>query len=521
MLPDFGARGLPLRQGVALCGFMGVGKTTVGRAVAQLLGADFVDLDEVVVARHGSIASQLERDGEGVFRARESVTLEWVLSHGPCVLATGGGSVADEHNRALLHSWGFTATLHAPLETLGLRPGVASRPLWGAARTLWAERQAAYADADLHVDATAAPEAVAQRIVCAVNRGLVRIRGSQPVVVDPGPLGADAEMAVRVVGGARDVFAVTDARVAGKFGARAAESLEVRALSVVPPGERHKNLRSYDRVVNDWLTGGVHRKAVALAIGGGSVTDLGGFVAATILRGIPWVAWPTTLLAMVDASVGGKTGLDHRGAKNVVGAFHAPRLSWSSLPTLSSLHPRKIRAGLAEVVKVALVTDAALFETLEAAAPALAKGDYRALPAVVARAVTAKMSVVDKDPFEQGGRICLNAGHTVAHVIEAASKFAVPHGEAVAMGLVCELRWAAARGMVTTEDLNRVVRLLIALRLPVAPPRFDRTALRSALVLDKKGSGDTVVVPVPVGIGAWSPVSLAWSSAETLIASLQ
>jgi 3-dehydroquinate synthase len=220
---------------------------------------------------------------------------------------------------------------------------------------------------------------------------------------------------------------------------------------------------------------------------------------------------------MVDAAIGGKTGVNARGGKNRVGAFHSARLVWASLATLSTLPQRAARAGLAEVVKVALVADAPLFALVEEQAEQLAALDPESLGLVVAGAARAKLAVVARDPLERGERVCLNAGHTVGHAIEAVSGFRVPHGEAVARGLVAELRWGEGRGVTRTGLADRVERVLRRLRLPVHVR--VRPGLVDALALDKKASADRLVVPVPTDVGCWEPVPLAWAEAGTLVAS--
>ena len=272
---------------------------------------------------------------------------------------------------------------------------------------------------------------------------------------------------------------------------------------VLPAGEAHKTTATWSACVDGLLDAGIDRKTPVIALGGGVLGDLAGFAAATVLRGVPLVQLPTTLLAMVDSSVGGKTAVNHARGKNLVGAFHQPRVVWAALDTLSTLHPAEIRAGLGEVVKTALIGDAALLGVLELHAEALAAGDADALAPIVARCVEIKAEVVAQDEREGGWRAVLNAGHTLGHAWERATGYGVlRHGEAVALGLVAETRWAVRRGVCQDRSLpDRLAALLGRLGLPTAPPHVAPEVLLQAMKVDKKVAADRLVLPCPVSAG--------------------
>lgn len=319
--------------------------------------------------------------------------------------------------------------------------------------------------------------------------------------------------AVRGVTGAKRALLVTDDRVGPLWADAAREALAAGGVEadvlVVPAGEAHKNVETWWSIVDGALRRGVRRSTPLVALGGGVVGDLVGFAAATILRGLPFVQVPTTLLAMVDSSVGGKTGFDHPLGKNLVGAFWQPRLVWAALETLGTLPDDELRSGLGEVVKTALLADATLTGRLLQRG-----GDVLATVAdaadVVARCVSAKAAVVAADEREGGARASLNAGHTVGHAIEQVAGFgAIPHGEAVAIGLVAETRWAEREGLVAAPGLAEQVHGLVArLGLATEVPDLDREALVAAMRLDKKGGGDTLVLPVIEAVAAWRLVDL-------------
>ncbi|MCS7290924.1 MAG: 3-dehydroquinate synthase [Roseiflexus sp.] len=271
----------------------------------------------------------------------------------------------------------------------------------------------------------------------------------------------------------------------------------------VPAGEPSKDLAMVARLY-DWLIGnGVERRDVVLALGGGVVGDLAGFVAATVLRGIALVHLPTTLLAMVDSAIGGKTGVNHPLGKNLIGAFHQPRLVLADTATLTTLPPRELRAGWAEVIKHAVIRDAALFTHLEAITdPASLRGE--SLAAVIRRAARVKIEIVNIDERETGERMLLNYGHTLGHAIEAACGYGdLLHGEAVAIGMHLEAQIAARMGMVEPAFVERQERLLRTYGLPTdLPPGTTVSDLLERTLRDKKVRAGRVRWALPQGIGA-------------------
>jgi 3-dehydroquinate synthase len=257
----------------------------------------------------------------------------------------------------------------------------------------------------------------------------------------------------------------------------------------VPDGESHKSRASLDRIYDRLLPMGIDRRTPLVALGGGVVGDLTGFAAATLLRGVPVVQVPTTLLAQVDAAIGGKTAINHPAGKNLVGAFHQPRLVVADVATLRTLPERELLAGLAEVVKYGVIGDARLFGRLEDQAPALLAREPDVLVAAVTASARQKAAVVAADEREEGGeRAVLNFGHTVGHALEAVTDYRrYLHGEAVAVGMVAAARVSHALGVCDAEVGTRIERLLSGLGLPTAVPAELRTpALAAAMQRDKK-----------------------------------
>ncbi len=277
----------------------------------------------------------------------------------------------------------------------------------------------------------------------------------------------------------------------------------------MPTGEQHKTRAVKEALEDEMIRRCLGRDTLVVAIGGGVVTDMAGFVAATFARGVPYLSMPTTLLAAADASIGGKTGLDTPAATNLVGAMHHPRGVYIDLATWRTLPDSQVRAGLAETVKHACLADRELFAVLERVlvTERCPVSDLVADPELAAyvarRNCEIKRAIVQRDPGESDERMALNLGHTFGRALEAAVGFTISHGEAVAVGLALQARWAHERGSLTENERDRVIRLLGAIGLPVdLPAALSREALLDKMHLDKKVRGGTVTFVFQDGIGA-------------------
>jgi len=291
------------------------------------------------------------------------------------------------------------------------------------------------------------------------------------------------------------MFLITDANVSRRYGRKFHRSLVLAGaqavLFEVPAGEDSKNHKVAHSLQTRLLENGVHRDSLVIALGGGVVGDLAGYVAATILRGVKYIHIPTTLLAQVDSSIGGKVGINHPMGKNLIGAFHQPSAVFIDPGVLRTLSAMEFRNGLAEVVKIAAALDEDFFEQLERRATRLKKENSTGLADIIKTAVGLKAGIVERDEKEHGIRKVLNLGHTLGHAIEAATKYTVPHGQAVAMGMVAEAMIARKMGLLKHKDYVRLVKLLACFRLPVRFPRsIDKRRFLEALALDKKSDSD-------------------------------
>ncbi|MCF6277651.1 MAG: 3-dehydroquinate synthase [Anaerolineales bacterium] len=495
---------------IFLYGASGAGKSVVGKTLAAQLDLPFVDLD-VEIERAGGqpIAQMMTEHGERFFRDLETATLKSVCSDSEQVIALGGGALLRAENRVLADSIGEVVLLDADPATLSmrLRADKSKRPLLAGdldakLSALLTDREPHYASFPLRVDASAPPEQVSDEIQRLLGHYHLRGMGADyDVLVREGGLVQLADL-IAARGLNAPLLLVSDSNVAPLYVRTVADALGAAgwqvAGHVVPAGEARKTLETVSGIWQACLQFGLDRHSTIISLGGGVVSDLAGFAAATYMRGCNWVALPTTLLAMVDASLGGKTGFDLPEGKNLIGAFHPPALVLADPQTLATLPERELRAGLAEVVKHGVIADPDLFALC-------ARGwDYvRAhLPEIVRRGMAVKARIIEADPYEQNIRAALNFGHTIGHAVELVSGFSLLHGEAVSIGMVAEARLGerlTVAGSGTSETLTAV---LSGLGLPIEiPSDLPREALIRAMKMDKKKSAGMIRFSLPESIG--------------------
>ncbi len=523
---------------IFLTGFSGSGKTTVGRDVARTLGWRYVDTDDEIVKEAGKPIEAIFMDGgETTFRRLERDSLSSVCKDTEQVVSTGGGIVVDEKNRDLMERSGVVVHLDARPHTLHKRltkqrndtPGLV-RPMLDAPdplkriTTLKADRQASYALAHwtVHTDSMT-PAEVASEVVRgwrtvaksseeidsaheADLAGTVRTAtGDYPVWVGWGIL-PDIGERVKALMSPGAAYVVTD-QGAQRHGRRVQVAMEGAGipshLFILPSGEQHKTLETATHLY-DWLAQQrAERGHMIVAVGGGVVGDIAGFVAATFLRGIAVAHVPTTLLAMMDASIGGKTGVDLSAGKNLVGAFHQPAFVLSDVETLTTLPSRALTSGWAEGIKHGLILDEDLLRSFEERKDAVVSLDPELATDIVRRSVAVKADVVSKDEKETLGlRVLLNYGHTIGHALEAATGYdTLMHGEAVSIGMMGAAEIARALGTMSDADIERQRAVLEAYGLPVKhrTDRFD--TVREAMGVDKKTSGGSIRWVLVDGIG--------------------
>jgi shikimate kinase / 3-dehydroquinate synthase len=495
----------------------GSGKSSTGRCLSENLALPFYDLDrEIEATQTRSIPEIFAGPGEGAFRSAEKNELNrFIDSPEGFVLALGAGALLDEDSHRKARAAGKVICLVALPEVLleRLQAEADRRPLLSGDVTsrldaLLLSRAEHYASFPVQVDTShLSPQAAAWQ--AQVKAGVFYVHGMgrpYPVLVLQEEPEAVGSMLTRsnLEG---PIAMVSDQNVAGQYEELFLSALRQAGYSchsiVLPPGESSKTLATVAHLWDAFLEAGLDRKSSVLALGGGVITDLAGFAAAAYLRGVRWAAVPTTLLGMVDASLGGKTGIDLPRGKNLAGAFHAPELVLSFPKLLAPLPEAEIRNGLAEVVKHGLIADPDLFRECALGWDALvsraSSSDWANL---VSRAVAVKIRILCEDPYEQGRRAVLNFGHTFGHAIEQASGYRLRHGEAVAIGMVVEARMGEKLGITRTGVAEAIGEALEGLGLPARiPSGLDPAVIRRSLRVDKKNQSGKARLSLPVQIG--------------------
>jgi len=540
---------------IIITGFSGTGKTSVSKLVAEELGWSLLDLDEMVEQQAGKPITEIFRkQGEDHFRNLEAGALNKALASENTVISTGGGVVLRPENRRALAEGGFIVCLEARPETIIARllegktreldrPLLATEDPLGRITSLKASRQHLYALCDWTVQTDGlTPEEVAAEVLRAFETHASHLFGSphrvesiaNPDLLVPGgtlhaiPPGAAClvrtalreypvftgwgtlpELGARLRDAdlTRFAYVISDETVWHHLGDDVEASLKTAGIEfnsyVVPPGEASKSLEDAAHIY-DWLIEHrAERGHAVVAVGGGMVTDLGGYVAATFARGLPLVHVATSMLGMVDAAIGGKVAVNHPRAKNMIGVFHQPRFVLEDVATMRTLPIREIRSGLAEAIKHGMIADESYLAFLEEKAEAILRLDRDATVEAVRRSVCIKAEVVGADEFETTGRrSTLNYGHTLAHAIESTTGYSrFRHGEADGIGMMFAGSLSVKTGLLAPAILERQRQVLERYGLPTLAEGLDRERLLATVALDKKVEAKRVRWVLLEGIG--------------------
>ena len=497
---------------IVLTGFMGTGKSTVGRLIAEKSGRSFIDTDETIIRQTGQTISEIfSKSGEQRFRELEQQIAYELENVENSVIATGGRLLLEPLNALLLSSNGLIFCLTAPpKEILRRVEGTGKRPLLEVENPeekvvgLLKSRQTAYQQFQQIETSERTADDVASEIIAKAGRlirdGLWSQRlvsklsvrhptGKYPILVGQEIL-PNLRQHLSTAG---SLVIVTDDRLS-KLNADLMNALNPLQIIEIPAGEQHKNLETIIPIYSQLLDSGLDRSGTVAAIGGGVVGDMAGFLAATYMRGVSLIQCPTTLLAMVDASIGGKTGVDLAQGKNLVGAFKQPAAVVADLSTLKTLPEEEWLSGMAEIIKHGLIANPRLLERVESVFWKKDQGSSNnQLQTMVVEAIIVKQDIVQRDPFERGIRTHLNLGHTFAHAIETLSQYRIKHGFAVAMGLVASAHLSSKLGHCDPELVSYIENLLLDVGLPTRiPPNLDPEELLQVMKLDKKRAAGMV-----------------------------
>jgi shikimate kinase/3-dehydroquinate synthase len=494
---------------IFLYGPPGTGKSTIGKILARNLSLSFIDLDQAVESKAGmTISKIMKQQGESAFRGLETSALINLEDEAESVVALGAGALLLDENRAFAETNGKVILLMAEVETLleRLQYDSGKRPLLkGNLRekltSLLEKRNEHYNSFPMivRVDERSADQN-AHQVQIVLGRYHLFAMGEYDAIVQSNGLEQIGDLLKLYE--LQNPIIVTDENVAKFHAEKATASLRKSGFNpnilTVPTGETHKNLETISVLWKSFLENELDRKSTVIAFGGGVIGDVAGFAASTYMRGIAWVGVPTTLLSMVDASLGGKTGFDLPEGKNLIGSFYPPKLILADPQVLNTLPEAELISGMAEVVKHGIIADPELFSLCSRGLDWVKDN----LEEIVKRAMAVKIKVIEEDPYEKGFRAALNFGHTVGHAVELVSKFNLRHGEAIAIGMVAEAKYSVRIGVADKGLDEAIAESLKVLGLPIQiPEEMPREEIIRAMRVDKKKSTNVIRFALPVEIG--------------------
>ncbi|MBI4721846.1 MAG: 3-dehydroquinate synthase [Candidatus Stahlbacteria bacterium] len=502
---------------IVLIGFMGSGKSTIGKILSLKLKMDFADTDEMIEKEIGlPIPEIFEKYGEPYFREIEGKVVRRLLDFDNYVISTGGGTILSSENIKILRRIGFIFYLHITLQEIKKRiKDPTTRPLFYKYEKIFKQRLPIYKNSSDYTISVSklSPSKVVEKIVSSLDKDYLFER----MHINLGENGSDIYVMKRgleKIGrylkqydiGNRGMI-VTNTKVAKLYFDVVKGSLVsygfIPIVTRLPDGERYKTIEYALKLYDICLKNKLDRKSFIISLGGGVVGDIAGFVSATYRRGIAFFQVSTTLLAQVDASIGGKTAVNHSKGKNMIGAFHQPRFVFSCVEVLKTLPPKEIKNGLAEVVKYGIIRDKNLFEYLEGNIQKILDYDTDSLFEIVRKSAEIKAQIVEVDEKEEGIRTILNYGHTLGHALESVGEYRrLTHGEALAIGIIYAARVSEEMGIMDSSSVKRIENLLRRIGLLTDMNLFDPAEVWRAMQLDKKVIWGKLRMVLSTGIGS-------------------
>lgn len=496
-------------KNIFLIGFMGSGKSTVGKIVSKYLRREFVDTDEHISRKFGMpITSVFQTQGEEKFRDAESLLLKKLSRRKGLVIATGGGLYERPENRQLIRVMGVSIFLDSSLDVIRTRLGddeISGRPLWknfSQVKDLFRERLETYRDCDFRIEVDSLPPGKIALKICSYIYPEREIAVNYEDYNSCVKISWDAPGSIRHYVAGRKTAIVTDGNVERLHLDRYREICDSPTVISVRPGEKSKTLKTAGMIYEKLLEARIGRDDLLLALGGGVITDIGGFVAATYKRGMDFILTGTTLVAAVDAAIGGKSAVDVGNIKNSVGLFTKPLVTVIDLLSLHTLKSDQIREGLVEAYKTGLVFDAKLCAYMRDNIRELNKGSVVHLSEVLARSAAAKCHVVSIDFRERDLRRILNLGHTYGHAVESYNNYTISHGMAVAQGMLVAIWISHGRGLMSGElARNSLETVKMICPKPVKLPTAGQAW--NIMLNDKKNRSEKITFILLGGIGKY------------------
>lgn len=491
-------------KNIFLIGFMGTGKSAIGRILAKMSGYEFFDSDEEIEKKAGmTIKDIFSQQGESHFRKLESEAIADLANRSNCVIATGGGVVLSSRNMETLRSNGTIISLKAKPEVILERiDKTDGRPLlevnnpYNTIHEILNTRKGLY-KGDLILDTSYMnPEEAAIRINAFVNsekqssRLTIDFARGACEIVSGSHLIDDLNKFIGAVYPKGKVLIISSPAIHGLWGSKLMDTLNgcyPLDWCLIPDGEEYKNIENLSKIYDKATEMKLERDSLIIGFGGGVIGDITGFAASTFMRGIPYIQIPTTLLSQSDSSIGGKTAINYKEGKNLIGSFYQPKMVIADTSLLVTLPPIEFRNGLAEVIKYGMICDYEFFEYLENKLDKILQLDQEAVSYIIRKSCSIKASIVQQDEMDHGPRMLLNYGHTIGHAIEAATDYRLfRHGEAVSLGMEGAAYIAAAMGIINGNYRSRQSKLLAGAGLPIRFPYMNIEKVFNLMKNDKK-----------------------------------